>query len=327
MARGARRGHRRGDRGAGRRGAGRASGAGRPVSAVTIASTRAAIEAATTRLRDAGVDTARVDAEWLMAGLLGVGRAALAANLDEELTPALAARYDAAVTRRERREPLQHILGWEEFCGLRFTVTPDVLVPRPETEMLVEWTLSLLPRASARRRLAIDVGTGSGCIACALAVARTDVDVVAIDASPAAVEIARRNVAGLGLSGRVTVREGDLLSGLGACRADLVVANLPYLPAPVLAGLAPEVVDHEPWVALDGGPDGLSVIRSLVAQAPRWLAPGGALVLETAGGDRIPETAGLMRAAGLSNISTRCDLVGIERFIAAFLPSIDDGRG
>src|SRR5439155_49762 len=84
-------------------------------------------------------------------------------------TPALAARYDAAVTRRERREPLQHILGWEEFCGLRFTVTPDVLVPRPETEMLVEWTLSLLPRASARRRLAIDVGTGSGCIASALA--------------------------------------------------------------------------------------------------------------------------------------------------------------
>lgn len=297
------------------------------MSAVTIASTRAAIEAATTRLRDAGVDTARVDAEWLMAGLLGVGRAALAANLDEELTPALAARYDAAVTRRERREPLQHILGWEEFCGLRFTVTPDVLVPRPETEMLVEWTLSLLPRAGARRRLAIDVGTGSGCIACALAVARTDVDVVAIDASPAAVEIARRNVAGLGLSGRVTVREGDLLSGLGACRADLVVANLPYLPAPVLAGLAPEVVDHEPRVALDGGPDGLSVIRSLVAQAPRWLAPGGALVLETAGGDQIPETAGLMRAAGLSNISTRCDLVGIERFIAAFLPSIDDGRG
>src|SRR5215510_15169351 len=90
----------------------------------------------------------------------------------------------------------------------------------------------------------------------------------------AAVEIARRNVAALGLSGCVTVREGDLLSGLGACRADLVVANLPYLPAPVLAGLAPEVVDHEPWVALDGGPDGLSVIRSLVAQAPRWLAPG-----------------------------------------------------
>jgi len=129
------------------------------------------------------------------------------------------------------------------------------------------------------------------------------------------------------LSDRITVREGDLLSGLGACRADLVVANLPYLPAPVLAGLAPEVVDHEPWVALDGGPDGLSVIRSLVAQAPRWLAPGGALVLETAGGDQIPETAGLMRAAGLSKISTRCDLVGIERFIAAFLPSIDDGRG
>src|SRR5262249_56838747 len=117
------------------------------------------------RVGEGGVDTGPMDAEWLMAGLLGVGRAALAANLHEELTPALAARYDAAVTRRQRREPLQHILGWEEFCGLRFTVTPDVLVPRPETEMLVEWTLSLLPRAGASRRLAIDVGTGSGCIA------------------------------------------------------------------------------------------------------------------------------------------------------------------
>jgi release factor glutamine methyltransferase len=297
------------------------------VSAVTTASTRAAIDAATARLRDAGVDTARVDAEWLMAGLLGVGRAVLAANLDRELTPALAARYHAALTRRERREPLQHILGWEEFCGLRFTVTPDVLVPRPETEMLVEWALSLLPPIGPGRRLIIDVGTGSGCVACALAAARSDLEVVAVDASPAAVAIARRNVSALELGGRVTVQEGDLLSGIAGRRADLVVANLPYLPAHVLAGLPAEVRTHEPRVALDGGVDGLSVIRRLVADAPARLAAGGALVLETAGGDQLRVTAALMRAAGFSNIATRRDLVGVERFIAAFLPSTDDGGG
>jgi len=296
------------------------------VSAVTTLSTRAAVEAATARLRDAGVDTARADAEWLMAGLLGIGRAALAANFGDELTPALAVRYEAAVSRRERREPLQHILGWEEFCGLRFAVTPAVLVPRPETETLVEWALSLLPRVGASRRLVIDVGTGSGCIACALAAARSDLVVVAVDASPAAVAIARRNVSTLELSARVTVEEGDVLSGIGSRRADLVVANLPYLPAPLLASLAPEVRSHEPWVALDGGVDGLSVIRRLVAEAPACLATGGALVLETAGGDQIGLTAALMRAAGFSIIATRRDLVGVERFIAGFLPSIDDGR-
>ena len=297
------------------------------MSAVTTASTRAAIEAATVRLRDAGVEAARVDAEWLMAGLLGVGRAVLAANLDHELTPTLAARYDAAVTRRERREPLQHVLGWEEFCGLRFTVTADVLVPRPETETLVEWALSLLPPPGGIRRLAIDVGTGSGCIACALAAARPDLEVVAVDASPAAVQIARRNVSALELGGRVTVREGDLLSGLGRLRADMVVANPPYLPAAALAGLAPEVAAHDPLVALDGGADGLSVIRRLIAETPGWLTAGGALVLETAGGDQVPESAALMRAAGFSNIATQRDLVGVERFIAAFLPSTDDGGG
>ncbi len=297
------------------------------MSAVTTASIRTAVEAATARLREAGIETPRVDAEWLLAGLLGIGRASLAANLERELTPALTFRYDAAVSRRERREPLQHILGWEEFCGLRFTVTADVLVPRPETETLVEWALALLPPAGAVRRLAIDVGTGSGCIACALAVARPDLSVVGVDTSPAAVRVARHNVSVLALADRVTVVDSDLFSDLDGARADLVVANPPYLPAPVLPGLAPEVVVYEPSLALDGGLDGLSVIRRLVAETPAWLVPGGALVLETAGGAQVGEIAALMRAAGFVNISTRRDLAGIERFIAGSVPSGEDGGG
>ena len=297
------------------------------MSAVTIVSPRSAIAAATARLREAGVETPRVDAEWLLAGLLGLGRASLMANLGRELPSALASRYETFVARRERREPLQHILGWEEFCGLRFTVTADVLVPRPETETLVEWALALLLPAGAGGKSVIDVGTGSGCIACALAAARPDLRVVGVDISPAAVRLARENAFALALNDRVTVVESDLFGSLAGSRFDLVVANPPYLSAPILSGLAPEVVVYEPSLALDGGVDGLRVIRRLVAEAPARLVPGGTLALETAGKAHVTEIAALMGAAGFVNISTRRDLVGIVRFIAGHLPSGDDGGG
>ena len=297
------------------------------MSAVTIVSPRSAIAAATARLREAGVETPRVDAEWLLAGLLGLGRASLMANLGRELPSALASRYETFVARRERREPLQHILGWEEFCGLRFTVTADVLVPRPETETLVEWALALLLPAGAGGKSVIDVGTGSGCIACALAAARPDLRVVGVDISPAAVRLARENAFALALNDRVTVVESDLFGSLAGSRFDLVVANPPYLPAPILSGLAPEVVVYEPSLALDGGVDGLRVIRRLVAEAPARLMPGGTLALETAGSAHVTEIAALMSTAGFVNISSRRDLARIERFIAGHLPSGDDGGG
>src|SRR5206468_6089045 len=255
----------------------------------TLFRSRSAIAAATARLREAGVETPRVDAEWLLAGLLGLGRASLMANLGRELPSALASRYETFVARRERREPLQHILGWEEFCGLRFTVTADVLVPRPETETLVEWALALLLPAGAGGKSVIDVGTGSGCIACALAAARPDLRVVGVDISPAAVRLARENAFALALNDRVTVVESDLFGSLAGSRFDLVVANPPYLPAPILSGLAPEVVVYEPSLALDGGVDGLRVIRRLVAEAPARLVPGGTLALETAGRAHVTE--------------------------------------
>ncbi len=279
-----------------------------------VTSTRAALDGATARLAGAGVDTPRVDAEWLLAGLLGVGRAALGGRLDVDLTPAMALRYEAAVERRARREPLQHILGWEDFCGLRFAVTPGALVPRPETETLVERALALLPPAGTVARLVIDVGTGAGGIACALARARRDVRVVAIDVSEAAARLARQNARALGVADRVFVAVGDLFSELGGARVDLIVSNPPYLPSATLAGLAPEVAAHDPLLALDGGADGLRLIRRLVADAPPRLSAGGALALETAGGAQAHEVAALMRDAGFVDVTLHLDLTGVQRF-------------
>jgi release factor glutamine methyltransferase len=270
------------------------------------------LAAATVTLARAGVDTPRADAEWLLAGLLGVGRAGLALTLGTELDVETARRYDSAVRRRAGREPLQRILGWEGFRGLRLCVTPEVMVPRPETETLVEWSLALVPAP----RVVVDVGTGSGCIACAIAAERPAVRVVAVDRSPAAAAVADANVETLGLGHRVRVVVGDVLAPLGAVDADLIVANLPYLPTALIGTLPPEVSRHDPAAALDGGVDGLDVIRRLIATAGARLANGGVLALETAGGTQTPAVVELMQAAGFTGVATRSDLPGIERFVA-----------
>ena len=281
-----------------------------------IATLGAALVEAEDRLAAAGVRTPRVDAEWLLAGILDVGRNALAVNAMRPLGEMTATRYADAVRRRAQREPLQRILGWEDFRGLRFRLTPDVLVPRPETELLVEWALGFLPEASASRRLrVIDVGTGSGCIACALAHARADVDVMAIDVLPAAVATARANVEALGLERRVHAMVADLATALRGARADLVVANLPYLPTAWLAELEPEVRAHEPRLALAGGADGLDLVRRLVPDARRALLSGGALVLETAGDAQASAAASLLATEGFVDVATRADLAGIVRFV------------
>jgi release factor glutamine methyltransferase len=274
------------------------------------------LDAATTALEAAGLPSARVDAEWLLAGLLGIGRVAVRLELGEAAPAPLAERYAHAVSRRARREPLQRILGWEEFRGVRVYLTDAVLVPRPETEALVEWALALLPAPGPRRLLAIDVGTGSGCIACALATERADLDVVAIDVSPTAAAVARENVRCLGLVGRVGVVAADLFAGLRAIRADLIVSNPPYLPSALMPELPPEVRIHEPRLALDGGSDGLAVIRRIATAARHHLRPSGALVVETAGGDQALAAAALLRASGWDQVAVRSDLVGIDRFVA-----------
>jgi len=274
------------------------------------------LAAARTALEAAGLPTARVDAEWLLAGLLGVGRVAVRLDLGRPAPAPLVERYAHAVSRRARREPLQRILGWEEFRGVRVHLTDAVLVPRPETETLVEWALALLPPPGGRRLQAIDVGTGSGCIACALAAERPDLDVVAVDVSPAAATVARENARALGLAGRVRVVAADLFDGIRDLGAELVVSNPPYLPSALVPELSPEVRIHEPRLALDGGSDGLAVIRRIATAARRHTRPSGALVVETAGGEQASAAAALLREAGWERVTVRADLVGIDRFVA-----------
>jgi release factor glutamine methyltransferase len=283
---------------------------------------RTALDEATATLRAAGVDTPRVDAEWLLADLLPGGRRDVVLGLDRALDAALAARYRGVVHRRASREPLQLIRGWQDFLDIRVGLAAGVLVPRPETETLAEWALALLPAATVDRHpLVVDVGTGSGCIAAAIAHARADVRVLAIELDVATGYIAAFNVARLGLADRVTVVAGDALTVVADGAADLIVSNPPYLPTDLLPDLPPEVSGHEPALALDGGPDGMAVIRRLIEDAPRRLRPGGVLVLETAGDLQARRSASAMRAAGLTGIATRRDLTGIERFVAGISPA------
>jgi release factor glutamine methyltransferase len=281
---------------------------------------REALELATAALRDAGIEGGRADAEWLLADTLGTARGRLGLQGQRTLEPADAERYARALRRRIGREPLQHIVGTQAFRDIVVKVNGEVLVPRPETELLAGWALELLPR-SPRAPLVLDVGTGSGCIACALASERADLRVIALDVSPAAVALAGANAAALGLANRVTVRVSDLFSALDAERADLIVSNPPYLPTSVIPSLAPEVRCHDPRRALDGGPDGLAVIRRLIAAAPPWLVPGGWLLIETAGAEQARVAVALMREHGLTDVVTRPDLAGIERFVAGGAPA------
>ena len=197
---------------------------------------------------------------------------------------------------------------------MRLTVTPDVLIPRPETEGLVERALELL--GGLDHAVVADVGTGSGAIACALAAARPDLELLAVDQSLGALAVASDNVRTLGLASRVMLLAGDLFGPLASLRGslDMVVANPPYLPAMTLASLPAEVVRFEPRLALDGGPDGMRVLRRLIAEAPAHLRPGRWLVMEI-GEEQAGALASLMAAQGFSAIGARRDLRGVERYI------------
>jgi release factor glutamine methyltransferase len=269
-------------------------------------------------LEGAGLPTARQDAEWLLATVLSVDRFDLYLEPGRAIAGAAADRYRALVERRASHEPLQHLLGFEDFRGLRLAVSPNALIPRPETEGLVGWAVELLAHRPAA--VVADVGTGSGAIACALASELPRATILAVDTSPVALAVAAGNVQALGLSARVKLVAGDLLAPLrGRPPLDMIVANLPYLPSAVLPTLPAEVSWFEPRLALDGGPDGLQVIRRLVAAAPAVLGPGGVLLMEI-GEDQAGPLASLMAAEGFSDIAARRDLHAIERYIAGRLP-------
>jgi release factor glutamine methyltransferase len=221
-------------------------------------------------------ETPVLDAQVLLAHVLERPRSWVLAHPEATLSPDQEHHLNKCLTRLEQGEPLPYVLGHWEFYGLDFLVNPAVLIPRPETELLVEQALAWL-RATPRRRMAADVGTGSGCIAVSLAVHSPDLCVVASDISRETLKTARKNAARHAVSGRVTCVQSQLVPPANR-PFDLICANLPYIPTEKLSGL--KVAGWEPRMALDGGPDGLKHIRPLIDSASRSLAPGGMLLVE-----------------------------------------------
>lgn len=227
-------------------------------------------------LQHAGVPEARREAGSLLSFIIGKDRTFLIAHADDELDDNQVAQFRNTVERRAAGEPLQYITGVQDFFGREFRVSPDVLIPRPETELLVEAALEV-NRAATH---ICDVGTGSGCIAITLLCELNNARAVALDKSPAALEIAKFNAQKLSVAERAEFVVSDCFDSLVAREFDLIVSNPPYVSAGVLAGLQREVRDHEPLLALSPGPDGLSVIRRLVHEAPPFLKPNGHLIME-----------------------------------------------
>ena len=257
--------------------------------------------------RAAALGLDRSDARLWLGHLLQRDRAWLIAHDDARLTPDQAAAFDAGCRRRADGEPMAYLLGEREFHGLALRVTPDVLVPRPDTETLVDWALDLLPALGAAPRV-LDLGTGSGAIALAVAHRHPAAQVTATDLSPAALAVARGNAQRLGLP--VRFAEGAWWQALpGDVRFDLVLSNPPYI-----AGGDPHLpaLRHEPTLALTPGGDGLDALRQIIAGAPARLAPGGWLLLEH-GWDQAAAVAELLRAAGLQAVATRLDIEGRPR--------------
>ena len=268
-----------------------------------------ALSAASARLVEAGIDSARLEAELLLAlACDDCARALLYAELDRELTPVQIAAFEANVARREKREPLAYILGEWGFRRLTLKTDRRALIPRPETEVVVERALEHI-REQAKPDV-LDVGTGTGAIALAIADEHDGARVTAIDASPDALALAGENRELTGINGRVELLEHDLTSGLGQSRFDLVVSNPPYVEPDELATLQPEVRDWEPHVALVAH----GATEAVAQAATEALRPGGWLVLETAAcsGERI---RGLLDDLGYEDVAITPDLAGRDRVV------------
>jgi release factor glutamine methyltransferase len=345
----------------------------------------ALVESGTAALAATGIPTARLDAEVLLAHACGIDRAALYARWRSIVPAECRSRFDTLVARRQRREPLQYIVGHQEFWSLDFVVTPDVLIPRPETELLVELALTKLAQKSpvasrsplptnepavpvrharnpqagiqwvgdgfppkdcgndekkyrrmrfvgpARQRSAgqrflaegqgdaslrlCDLGTGSGCIAVALACELPHADVWALDISQAALGVAQFNARRHGVADRIRFLAGDGLSATNGLRFDAIVCNPPYVSSRELQRAQPELA-WEPHYALDGGPTGLTVIERIVAEAPGFLGERGWLLMEM-GADQGPAVEQLARVVGFSSVSIRADYAGLPRALVA----------
>lgn len=270
-----------------------------------------------TYLRGKGVPSPRLDAELILAKALSISRLSLYLQHDRPLSSAELAGLRDMVGRRGRREPIAWILGSQGFHAIDLQVGPGVLVPRPDTETLVDAALLWIPKGE--RVHVADVGCGSGAVGLAIATALPEARVYAIDIGDAPLATTKANVAALGLQDRVAVRKGDLLDGVPAGRPiDWVVSNPPYIPTGEIAGLEPEVSRHEPRLALDGGPDGLGLYRRL---APQARARGATGILLEVGAGQAGQVADILRRTGWTGVETWKDLTGIPRVVGARAPA------
>lgn len=271
-----------------------------------------ALREAAARLQAAGVEGAARDARRLLAHALGVAPDVLAGRLGDPAPAAVLAEFEALVARRAAREPVSHLTGRRAFWGREFNVTPDVLDPRPETETLVALALD---RPFSR---VLDLGTGTGCILVTLLAERPVATGVGTDISPDAILIAGENAAVHGVVHRVVLPLSDWFADIGG-RFDLIVSNPPYIAAVEMAGLAPEVLDHEPHLALTDGGDGLGAYRAIASGARDRLTPGGRLLVEI-GPTQGAAVSRLFEAGGLERVAIHPDLDGRDRVVSACRP-------
>ena len=279
----------------------------------------AVLKWATDDFRARGIENPRLDAEVLLARALGVSRTQLVIELLRPLEPDELARFREMVKRRRAREPVAYILGEREFYGRTFRVDARVLIPRPDTETLVDVALART-RAVSMCAQVLDLCTGSGCVAITLARERPTTEVLGTDASEGAIAVARDNAARLGAY-NASFMVADLFEGIEG-RFDLITANPPYIPAADVPGLSPDIVKFEPELALVGGDDGLALARKIVEQAPAHLAKGGVLAMEVGAGQAVA-VAELFQEAGFTGIERARDYARIERVVSGVAPPTD----
>jgi release factor glutamine methyltransferase len=276
------------------------------------------IKRTTEFLAGRGVSSPRLNAELLLGHVIGRRRMQLYLEFERPLTAAELDQLRPLVRRRGLQEPLQYILGETEFRGLRLKIDRRALIPRPETELLVEWVHTWAGTQPPVLR-ALDFGTGSGAIAAALATLWPGAAVVAAERCPEALTLARENFAALGLEGRIQPVAATWFNGVPPGPYDAIVSNPPYLTAAEVAAAAPEVRQHEPRAALEAPDEGLADLRAILEGAPGYLRPGGLLALET-GCDHHADLSARLHAAGFQSVESRQDLTGRDRFILAVWP-------
>ena len=274
------------------------------------------------RLKAARLDSPVIDARLLVEAAADATRADIVTDPYRVVTPEQAETLEAYLQRRERREPVSRILGRKGFWKIMLRVTPDVLSPRPDTETVVQEALAAFGEHEALDLL--DLGVGSGAIALAILAERPRARGLGIDVSEEAIAVARENAANLGLEGRLALLRGDWTQGLGDALFDLVVSNPPYIPTPVIETLDPEVREHDPRMALDGGEDGLDAYRTLAPEVLRVLKPGGRFLVEI-GHDQAAAVEALFRKAGAQDVRTVPDLATRDRVVSGAKPEAAAG--